>query len=409
MTTAVFTHAEAVRRFTLEQNRRVEDWLARNRERVGLATTPSAGTISNALAGKQVSAELVSALNLMVQEMRADPWAWCEPPNEVEAFSDYAPLRWWHRILDLKDDIPMSVFARVGTLKLSDERYRILAKRFDSWFFRLRAACDQYKADRALVQALAADEDPEFQAFCLVDGEWRLGAAHAGTVERRELHRVGNPGLHGRSLEEVGMALALQSVSMSLPDIERACLTYARPEPERIDEWHSDPVEPWNGIEFDGVEYHQGGMEFENVAKPPSDPTLWRVRFWWDGERYQVEDVEPFARVKQDGQWRDTTQQEREFWITGMEPMETRADLLDRKDAWIDEVLQSRNASPTWQDRMNYPDGVPREVIEKQFEVVLSRICESEAAQHNAESERRLRRFRRGLRSRNTPSGEDRA
>ena len=49
MQKTVFSHAEAVRRFTLGQNKRVENWIARNWERLGLSGPVHKATVSNAL------------------------------------------------------------------------------------------------------------------------------------------------------------------------------------------------------------------------------------------------------------------------------------------------------------------------------------------------------------------------
>lgn len=388
--TQTFTQAEELRRACLEQNKRVERWLAVNWQRVGLESAVDKATISRALSGRPVRAEIVDALDTMIAEIYDDPWAWLEPPNDPSRFSQYAPLDWWYSTLDLHEDqIPRSIFKRIQTRPLSDDQYRILDRHWRDWVGRLQAACDAFKRDRELVRAVEADLNPEYQTVAGKSG------------------RVGNPGMIGKSLDEVAMALALTNIDMTLPDIERACSTYQRPDPITVDSWVSEPVVAFAGDEVEGFEWRDiirkdrdPFKRLEPPVEPPARESHWRVRHRWDGSRYQVEDVLPFAQVLQDGKWRDTTPEERERWITGLDRKQTRADLMAQKDEWIDDVWESRRTNTNWQDRLKWPDGIPREAIEQQFDVMLSRIDDEAARENNADLERRLMKFNLTLRRR---------
>lgn len=389
METATFAQAEELRRACLDQNKRVEMWIAQNWQRAGLDSAADKSTISRALAGRPVNAKIVDALETMLSEIYDDPWTWFEPPNHPDNFDKYAPLNWWYDTLDLREnDIPKSIFARIKTRALSDDQYRVLDRHYRDWVGRLRAACDAFKRDRALVRAVEADLSPEMQTVAGKRG------------------RVGNPGLRGSSLEDVGKALALSEFNLTLPDIERACVTYQQPDPIPITEWPRDAVEPFAGDEVEDFEEREAISRRAEIGKinvpvdPPQRDTRWRVRHWWDGSRYQVEDVTPFAQVLENGDWRDTSVDERIGWITGMQRKETRADLIANKEAWIDEIWERQKASPSWQDRWEYKDGIPRSAIEQFVEDRIEAIDDEAARANNQEIERRLMRFNLTLRRR---------
>jgi hypothetical protein len=388
METTTITQAEELRRACLDQNKRVEMWIAQNWQRVGLDAATDKSTISRALSGRPVKIKIVEALDTMLSEIYDDPWAWFKPPNDPQLFDKYAPLTWWYDTLELpENDIPKSIFARIKTRPMSDDQYRVLARHYNEWRGRLKTACDAFKRDRELVLAVEADLSPEMQTIAGKTG------------------RVGNPGLRGEPLDVVGKVLALSEINMTLPDIERACATYQQPDPIPLTEWSSDAVEPFAGDEVEDYEERERmTRKFTNgevavPVEPPPFKSRWLVRHWWDGSRYQVEDVTPFAQVF-DGRWRDSTLDERTYWITGMRHEETRADLIAQKDAWIDDVWESRKASPTINDRLAHKDGIPRSVIEDHFEVVVERIDEEAALRHNQEIERRLIKFNLTLRRR---------
>lgn len=86
--------------------------------------------------------------------------------------------------------------------------------------------------------------------------------------------RVGETGLHGKSPHEIGLAIALQDMHMTLPDMERACVTYRRPDVEPVHDWKSVPVEPFMGDKFDAYQADR----FDGV--------FLRVTYTWDGSRY---------------------------------------------------------------------------------------------------------------------------
>ncbi len=393
-----FEHAADLSAFLLGRNHRVEQWLADNRERIPHDTPTSKTTVSNALAGKPVSTLMVEALTMMWSDIRNDPWAWCEPPNRLERLSEYAPLKWWYNLLRL-DDIPWSVFQRINTVELSPERALIVKERYDNWYHRLRRACDQFKQDRDLVRALEADDDPEFQTFYERDGEWfdqPPGRAVTG--------RVGNAGLRGRSREEIGVAIAMQDMNLPLPDIERACVTYERPEPVPVDAWASEPVEAFMGDTFDLFEERSSGAlpDVRGFVERPSGPFLFQLRASWDGSRYQFEDVQPFARVFEAGEWRDTTPEERELWITGLERRPTRAQLADElgdREAWIERLL----ADPP---RSMLLAKDKRALAASRYDNLLDRIDDREVMRHNLEIDARVRKFNRGLRRRKPSDAE---
>lgn len=380
--TEAFAQAEELRRACLGQNKRVEEWIAQNWRRIGLESAIEKTSIQRALSGRPVKSETVRALDAMLAAIYDDPWAWFEPTNDPARFSQYAPLDWWYDTLELREDqIPRSIFKHVQTRPLSDDQYQVLDRHYRDWVGRLRAACDAFKRDRELVRAVQADLSPERQTVAGKSG------------------RVGNRGLHGRPLEDVAMALALINVDMTLPEIERACPTYQRPDPMPVDAWVSEPVEPFAGDEVEDFEWHDVIRKQPHEWRtPPIEPppyqSNWLVRHWWDGSRYQVEDVMPFAQVRENGVWRDTTQEERVRWITGMERMETRAEYLERVDKgeWVANLLSSPGALKFAVDK--------EAEAEARWQSLVDRIDDEAARENNAERERRLVMFNLTLRRR---------
>ncbi|WP_226782536.1 hypothetical protein [Oceaniglobus trochenteri] len=397
--TVVFQEAEALRQFTLGQNKRVEAWLTDNWEHVGLSGPINKSTVSKALSSMPVVKPVADALDVLFSEMRDDPWAWCEPPGHVEEMPSYAPLTWWFKTLRLKDGLPWSRFERMPSKPLTDEDRSWVQERLDEWSARLKAACDQFKTDRALVRALEADEDPEFQNWHRIDGEWRMGKKPPRDTAEKDLRRrVGNAGLYGRSEDEIGLAWALADATITLPDIVEAKLTYSRPRAVSGVTHFSEPIEPWNGQEFDGVEI----AEFV-YDKPYTDTEAYtikhRVRFYWAGDRYKVEDVEPFAKVKDVDGWRATTAQERDLFMTGIKRKHlTRGEIAAMRDEWIERTWDVQKAEPSLREQ--FPDGVPRSFTEEAFERVFREIDEEAAADEQREVARQRMAFMRQLRRR---------
>jgi hypothetical protein len=397
--TVVFQEAEAMRQFTLGQNKRVEAWLADNWERVGLTGPIHKSTVSKALSSMPVVKPVADALDVLFGEMRDDPWAWCQPPTQVEDMPRYAPLTWWFKTLRLKDALSWTRFERMPKQPLTDKDRSRVQERLDEWADRLKAACDQFQSDRALVRALEADEDPEFQKWFLVGGEWRFDDVGERVNAEKELRRrVGNAGLHGRSEQEIGMAWALADAVLTLPDIPEAKLTYTRPSAVPTVTHFSEPIEPWNGQEFDGVEVGQFVYDPPYVQKETFTYKS-KVRFYWSGDRYAVEDLEPFAGVKSDDGWRATTAQERDLMMTGIKRKHlTRAEIDAMRGDWVDRTWAEQKAEPSLRER--FPDGVPRSFTEEAFERVFAKIDEEAAADEQREVARRRMAFMRQLRRR---------
>ncbi|KIN64900.1 hypothetical protein Z946_3794 [Sulfitobacter noctilucicola] len=413
--TVVVAQAEAIRQFTLGQNMRVEAWIAENWERVGLTGPIHKSTVSKALTSMPVVKPVADALDVLFSEMRDDPWAWCKPPSQIEDMPLYAPINWWFKTLRLKDAISWTRFERMSSQPLSEKDRSWVQERLDEWSEKLKAACDQFQTDRALVRALEADEDPEFQTWFVVDGEWRLDELGERVTPEKELRRrAGNAGLHGRSEEEIGLAWALADSVLTLPDIPTAKLTYSRPRAVSGVTHFSEPVEPWNDQEFEGVEVAEFAYD-----KPYTTTETYtikhRVCFYWAGDRYKVEDIEPFAMVKDGPDWREATMQEKDLFMTGIKREHlSRDEMMAIRDEWIDETLagmvlrQDEREPPSggngWKSpptrREEYPDGIPRSLAEGSFEAMIGRIDDEAAADEQREVARRRMAFMRQLRRR---------
>lgn len=321
-----FEQHDEVRMFIRGRNQIVETWLHDNGHRVNLGPV-SSDTLSKALRGLPVLEPLPQALALMLDDMRRDPWAWCEPPERIEdvdGLRAYAGYPWWYALL--KPTVPMSRFERMPKHPLPPDEAEYLQERLSDWSRRLRAVCDQHKRDHDLVEALRWDMKPEYQKWVVEDSGWREGV---GT--RR---RIGNPGLRGRSADDVARAYALDKITLHLPMIEDARLFYKCPDVVPVHDHESEPVEPWNGQEFEGVEW-----DYWEDARTPGIRSEYlqvehRVVYWWDGSRYQIEDVEKFVRVRTPlGQWRVPSLQDRDLMITG----------IQRKHKTVDELLARRD------------------------------------------------------------------
>lgn len=392
----IFEHGDEVRRFLRGRNRVVEGWLNKNWARLDVEMTGpvTRETVSKALGGGGILEPTFKALHILRDEIRADPWSWCKPPErieDVEGIRDYAEYSWWYDLL--KPTIPFHRFERMPKHPFPADESEFLQERLDAWSSRLRAACDQFMTDQALVRALRADMNPEFQFWGLEDSGWRLG----GTGQR---HRVGNPGLHGRSPEEIGLAVALSRVPLPLPLIEEARLAYDRPNASPVHDHVSEPVEPWNGLEFEGVEWVLDEDVVQKERRTTYTQVEHRVVYYWDGSRYQVEDVADgqFVRMKDGQNWRDTTAQERDLMITRIiRKHETADDLLARRDQWIANDWAEKQAE--WSGggmmavlaRREFPDGVPESEAVRAFESTLAHRLGNLDAMHEQEDLARAR------------------
>lgn len=353
----IFEHASELKLFTLGQNKRVEAWIARNWKRASMTGPIDKSYVSKALSSLPVLEPVVKALDLLFDDIRADPWAWCKPPERVEDMPEYAPLSWWYDVL--KPPVPWTAFACMSSRPLKEAYREVTQTRLSEWSSRLRAACDQFMADHDLLRALRADEDPEYQYY--------------GDGQR---HRVGNPGLRGRTPEEIGLAYAFSRAMMPLPLIEEARLDYDRPNASPVHDHISEPIEPWMGLAFEGVErgYWEDPRQSQTyrwVLDLPEGAHVeveHKVLYYWDGSRYLVEDVAKFARIKpgESATWRDTTQKEHDLQFTGIERKhDTVEELLARRGQWIADHWASMKAD--WAGpglggimrRNAQPDGVP--------------------------------------------------
>ncbi|MGH1417115.1 MAG: hypothetical protein ACRBB0_26765 [Pelagimonas sp.] len=408
---AVFLEGDAIKQFLLG-NKRVEAWFAANWERLDDMTGPiNKSTVSRALSGMPIVEPVANAMEVLFDELRNDPWAWCKPPKRIDVLTDYAPLSWWYKTLKLKKAIPWSRFERMGTHPLKEYDAVFAQERLSEWRSQLKSACDQFKADRALVRALESDEEPEFQHWVVEDGQHRIAGRGDGQLKpfRR---RVGNAGLHGRSDEEISMAWALADATLTLPNVEKATLTYSRPKAVPIDSHFSEPIEPWNGDEFEGIEI--GHFEFPPKwagATPDTCKVKHKVCFYWTGDRYAVEDMDPFIQVEDKGEWRDTTRSERDLFMTGIErKLETRAEFEARLDEEIERIMTAwrktwdENPKSTfngeWLNQEDYPDGPPLEEVVERVQRHLNEIDDEAAADEQREVARRKMAFMRRLRRR---------
>jgi len=271
---AVFEQGSELRQFFRGQNKQIEAWLAKNQEAVGLDGPVSKPTLSRALAGHDANPTVVDALDALFDAVARDPWSFCEPPTDLDNLTDYASCRWWYDTL--QPAVSWSRFERINQFPLAGADREIVQESFDRWRDSLNAACEQYQNDFDLVRSLQSDAEPEYQTWS--QDPWRLDAR--GSIKRR----VGFPGLAGRSPEEIGRALALDMRKMPLPDVANARLDYTQPHSLPVDDYDAVAVEPWNGDEFEGVEEQR--VEGKLVRH--------RVTYYWDGQRYQIEDVEKF-------------------------------------------------------------------------------------------------------------------
>ncbi len=389
-----FAHASELKLFSLGQNRRVESWIAHNWERAGMTGPIDKSYVSKALSSLPVLEPVVNALGILFDEITSDPWEWCKPPEQVEDLADYAPLSWWYVVLD--PPVAWTAFASMSSRPLKAAYREVTQTRLSEWRSRLRAACDQYKADHALVRALRADEAPE---YCQDDDGQR--------------HRVGNPGLHGRTPDEIGLAYALSRMTLPLPLIKEARLAYDRPNASPVHDHVSEPVEPWNGLEFEGVERADWESLETRDGRPVYRQVENHVRYYWDGQRYQIEDIYEgqFARVRDadSGQWRDTTAEERDHMITRMERKhETVDELLARRDQWIADKwasAQEDNAAPLSfsEIKMGTKSRIPTtfEDVVAAFEREVESLRTSHVARNEQVDLARARmKFRHGLRPR---------
>lgn len=392
----VFHDHIEVRQFLCGHNKRVENWITQNWSQVeGLNGPVDAARISRALSGQPVAAPIVRALEKLHEDMRGDPWSWCKPPDVDDLGNDWRPLRWWHETL--QPAIPLSRFERIKQFPLRSDEREIVVARLDAWASRLREACDRFQEDTRLVRAVQADISPEFQHWIDEDD---LRLVDEQTFERwtgkKLRRRVGDRGLHDCTAEEVGQAFALVDATRPLPLVQEARLAYARPRAIPEHDHLSEPVEPWNGEEFEGVEIKEAVIKSPQYTGYTERRVKGRHRvcYWWDGQRYQVEDVQKFAQVF-DGQWREPTRDEKDLLETGMKCTKlTRQEMLDQREAWIDNLVAEYES-----------DGIrrTREEVEEQFETVLSQHdaqSDEAAADERREIARRRIEFKRSLRRR---------
>lgn len=120
---------------------------------------------------------------------------------------------------------------------------------------------------------------------------------------------------------------------------------------------------------------------------------------YWVGDRYQIEDVEPFARVEKGGEWRDKTEQERVALITNLERKQTREEFIAEtdKDAFIARRTQElTDRRPMWSHAQK--DFDPQRTAENQYLQAVENIDDRKVMQNNAEIDRRMRQFSRTLR-----------
>ncbi|PIE13497.1 MAG: hypothetical protein CSA68_11615 [Rhodobacterales bacterium] len=361
---------------------RIAAWLAKNHKPVSKAT------LSRALGGHDADSDLVDALDRLFDDVSRDPWSFCKPPP-VEQMTEYATCRWWYDALE--PAVVWSRFERINQFPLTGNDLEVVQAAYDDWHARLEAACARYQEDYDLVRSLHSDLNPKYQSWS--KDPWRLDAH--GSIKRR----IGFPGLAGRSPEEIGRAFALDQHELPLPNTQKARLEYERPYSVPVDDYEAEPVGPWNGDEFEGIE--EVKVDIDGRSKRARH----RVCFYWDGQRYLVEDVEPFAMIE-DGEWRAPTQDERDFLETGMvRETKTRDEFVAGKEAWIDQVWEERKAERGYQDQIDYPDGIPRSAIEEHFAVMLERYEDGgymaeKAREERREYSRRRLVFMRGLRRR---------
>ena len=241
----------------------------------------------------------------------------------------------------------------------------------------------------------------------------------AGAFQRR----VGNAGLHGRTPEEIGLAYALADTVMPLPLIAEARLLYARPRVVPMPGHYSSPVEPWtgdafNGFEQDVVELETGFDEDRAVRITATFDVEHDVTYYWSGDRYEVEDVQRFARIRErqvDQDWRAPTRDERDLLEIGMvrkfltveEMQATRAEWVARiwaqaKEAWArPDREQFSTGGNRWFKIADYPDGVPVSLIETAFDAEVAALASNEEARDEYQAVSRLRmQFTQRLRRR---------
>jgi hypothetical protein len=232
-----------------------------------------------------------------------------------------------------------------------------------------------FEADVALQDALLSDDKPTYQRWAQVGGLWTLSA-------NGEPHRVGKNSLHGAKPETVARALALHGKHLPLPDIQGCKQRYS----VTVDDtavgqpFDAGPIEPWNGEEFDGF------LTWVDDSIP-SAPQAYRAQvvFFWNGERYEHEDVERYWMKDQGSFLVELTEDERTTLKTGV--------ALDRVRE-IPDLAAYIAESIRWQETL--PDGVAstRRMIMSQYSEFPSR----EYAVEQWEKEREEARVARGRR-----------
>jgi hypothetical protein len=267
----VFEFADQVKPFLI-QVKHACAWVNENHARFGIDHEVHDSTISRALLGRPVYPGVVDALIELHRLALGDPWSFCEPPP-FEQLTEYAPLAWWHDVL--KPDVPPNTWNLIKKRPLSAEREAVVRAKYDAWVARLRTACDEHKEDLALVRAFAADVQPEITEWGRVDGVVRRGVSS----EHVRFTRRAPYGLHhlfyhaeiktqDHFTQEAAVARALSMENMHLPDVAKASLGYARPEPSQEDwDWATTMVEEmllskfahyvpraWNGDSWEYVE-----------------------------------------------------------------------------------------------------------------------------------------------------------
>ena len=131
MSKRVFLDADALKTFIQHQNKRVEAWFVVNWERLpGIEAPVHKSTISRALSSTPVLEPVANALDILFEEMKADPWAWCEPPATVEALApDWRPMNWWYKVL--QPAVSWTRFERIRSHPLDGDDRTLTQERLD--------------------------------------------------------------------------------------------------------------------------------------------------------------------------------------------------------------------------------------------------------------------------------------
>ena len=166
----VFDNAASLKAFLIG-NKAAEDWVNDNHEQFGLRRRVDQSRISRALSGVPVATEIVDALEALHDQIWRDPFAWIMLPDDIESLASFAPLSWWHEVL--QPDVPLNTWNVLNKRPLNEKRAEEVLLDLRAFNDRTKEICEEHMRDVGLVEALWADKEPEYEFWCMGDEPWR--------------------------------------------------------------------------------------------------------------------------------------------------------------------------------------------------------------------------------------------